>query len=208
MAETGRNEDRDLKMKVSEALRGVDANLARMAGDDMATVTVHPVSFLKRYSVCFVEYLTPSRPVGFFVGYAPGLPALRLTAAPSNFALMARAEALEVNSPDLAAEYATAYLEITRSMSHVFYLVRAVEDIQFLPSPSAEEERLARVLAEKYRQVVVPPVARSSLLGHTVTVYAMRQQELERHDLTVGPYGDVRDRAVVLEKNMPTIWGQ
>jgi hypothetical protein len=55
--------------------------------------------------------------------------------------------------------------------------------------------------------VVAPPAVESAEDGFTVTVYAVREQALERHVLEVRLDGGIEDTRTVLEHELPLVYG-
>jgi hypothetical protein len=173
----------------------------------MSEVEVYPAPFLQRYQIYRVEYFNPTKPVLFYVGFAPGQPAYLLTGAPENYVRLAQADGLVITSTQVAVAYATTYLEVTRSMAELFYLVQSVQQVEFRPNLIDPELQVKTAFIDKYRSLLKPATAEVTASGYTVTVYAIREQALERHTLTVTKQGDLRDEVTILEQNLPLVYG-
>jgi hypothetical protein len=55
--------------------------------------------------------------------------------------------------------------------------------------------------------VIVPPAAEATASGYAVTVYAVREQALERHVVTVRRNGEVQSDITILEQGLPLVYG-
>ena len=196
-----------IQQQLGAALAPVSEHYAHLAADPSTEVEVYRTEFLHRFRIYRVEHLDPNHPVLFFVGFAPGESAYLLTGAPESFVRMARADSVVIDSPDLAVEYAAAYLEVTRSMSELCYLVRSADQVEFRPNLDADEAAARTAFLRTYRSVITPPTAAATDHGYTVTAYTVRDQTLERHSLTVRRDGEIDDRVTVLEADLPLTYG-
>jgi hypothetical protein len=166
-----------------------------------------PVPFLQTYRIYWITAFNPqvrSRPLGLYLGFAPGRRAYHLNYDRSSYAALAQADGIHIDSPDLAAQYAAVYLTVTRSMSELFYGVQSVDDLLYVEDPSEAQAAAQAAFQAKYRSVIQPPAARQVGGGYHVTLYAARQRALERHLIVVQPDGVLTTREVqVLERDLP-----
>jgi hypothetical protein len=197
----------DIRKQLRTALASVSKHHARLVADAKTRVEIYPAPFLKRYRIYRVEHLNPYKPDVFYVGFAPGLPAYLLTAYPENYIALAQADELLIDSPETAVSYITVYLEVTRSMSSLSYLVRSVDEMRFLRNMTDEQEKIKASFMEKYRSVITPPKAQPTASGYEVVAFTVTQQALTRHTFQVSSDGDVEDDATVLEQGLPLVFG-
>jgi hypothetical protein len=199
----------DIRKQLSEALVDVDEEYAGLVADSMTEIEVYPTPFLKDYKIYKVEHFNPHKPILFYVGMAPGKPAYLLTNTPENYVNLTRSDAVVINSPQLAANYATTYLEVTRSMSQLFYLVRSVEEVEFRTNLADEEAKAKASFLQKYRSVIVPPTAKQTngSYSYKVTAYVIREQALEQHSIIVSEKGDIKTDVTILEQDLPLVYG-
>jgi hypothetical protein len=197
----------DLQTQLAEALRPVEETYAELAADTATQVEIYPAPFLTRYEIYRVEHRNPSKPVVFYVGYAPGEQVYVLTGAPAELIALARVDGARIDSPDSAEAYTITFLETTRSMSELFYVVESTDDVQFRPNLSPEQEQAKAAFVEEYGPVIQPASAAPADYGYLVTVYAVRDQALERHAVSVGPDGTVTDEITILERDLPLVYG-
>jgi hypothetical protein len=197
----------NLRQQVSEALANVSVYHARLILDPMTDVEGYPTPFLKRYRIYRVEHFNPNHPILFYVGFAPKQPAYLLTANPQNYVNLAQADAVVIHSPDVATDYATAYLEVTRSMSELFYIVNSVDDVRFPPNLTDKEAKVKASFMEQYDSIITRPAVEQKAQNYVVTVYAVRDQALECHSITVSQQGDIETDVITLEKDLPLVYG-
>jgi hypothetical protein len=143
----------------------------------------------------------------FFTGFRPPRKAYLLTGQPGHFVQMAQDDGVALDAAEQAIAYAVAYLETTRSMSDLVYLVRSVDDVQVRPNLEDEEMTAAVGFTEQYRTIIVPPAAEATSGGFVVTAYAIREQALERHRLSVHRDGGIQPTVETLETDLPLVYG-
>ena len=163
--------------------------------------------FLRQSRIFRVEYQNPNRPVLFYVGQTRAGAASLLTGQPDAFVRLAREDRISINSAETATAYATLYLEVTRSMSELTYLVRSVDEVRFRPNLDEAGERKRRDFVRRYSSAISPPAAERNANGFTVSAYVIRQQSLERHRLEVAADGGIEDHAETLERDLPVVYG-
>jgi hypothetical protein len=189
------------------ALRGVDDFLAERLARRGTEVEQLDTPYLRTYRIYEVVTATPHGSAAWFVGYAPGAPVHVLDGTPSAFVRLAQADRTTIGSAALAVAYATAYLEFVRSPRELFYLVRSVDDVRFVPDPSRAERRAIERLRSTYATTIAPPHAEQTPDGHRVVAYVMRQRALERHVVEVAPDASVTSRSEVLAPDAPVVYG-
>jgi hypothetical protein len=197
----------NIQQQLAAALRPVDEQVAQLTADSPTKVETYPAPFLTQYQIYRVEHLNPDKPIVFYVGYAPGEKAYLLTGAPADMIDLAKADGVVVDSPETAEGYAAAFLEVTRSMAELFYTVESVDEMQFRPNLTAEQERVKAAFVEEYRAIIQPATATPIDGGYVVTLYAVREQTLERHEVSVSTDGTVTEQIAVLEQDLPLVYG-
>ncbi len=120
---------------------------------------------------------------------------------------MAQADGVDLTSGDLAINYITVFLEVTRNMYELVYQVTSVDQIRFLRKPSPEQVQAKEALAEKYRSILTAPTGEVTEDGYVVIAHVVRQQELERHTFKVRRNGDMESQITVIEQGMPVVIG-
>jgi hypothetical protein len=197
----------EIQEQLSKALSGVDKQYARLAKDRMTKVAVYDAPFLNEYRIYRVRHLNPHKPIVFYVGFAPRKRAYLLTGAPENMTKLAKADGVVIDSPEVAATFASTFLEVTRSMARLFYQVQSVDELKFRPNLPDEQRQVKEEIETKYRSIISPPAAEPADSGYAVTVYAVREQALERHSVRVSRDGDISDEVSVLETGLPLVYG-
>ena len=69
---------RDIEQLRQALLAGGDEYGAAMVADPSSEITVYPAPFLQRYRIYRVLYFNPHKPILLYLGFAPGLPSIRL----------------------------------------------------------------------------------------------------------------------------------
>jgi hypothetical protein len=199
--------DETTRAALIEAMAAVNERLARVLADHLAVLTTYDAPFLRRHRIYRVDLFKPPQEVAFYVGFAAGGPAHLLTGRPDSFARLARADGVAIDNPAVAAGYAVAFLETTRSMSELFYVVRSVDDLRFRPNLDEERQCVRADAVARYRDAIAPPTAEERGGAYAVTAYAVRQQALERHALAVGRDGGIADHVTTLAAGLPLVFG-
>jgi hypothetical protein len=197
----------DLRARLSAALAGTDPYRARLAADAETDVEAVPAPFLRRHGIYRVTHFSETGPVMFYAGFAPGAPALVLTARPESFVRMAREDGVAIGAPAEAAAYAAVFLEVTRDLGELFYLVRSVREVGFRPGLDGGEAEARDRFLREMESAVTPPEAVAAENGFRVTAYAVREQAVERHTLDVRPDGEIRDSSAVVAAGLPLVYG-
>ena len=170
-------------------------------------ITVYEAPFLSRYKIYQVEHFGRIKPTVFYVAFARPGEAFLLTGEPKAFVEMAHADGVTISSPDAALGYALAFLESTRSMADVFYVVRKPDDFLFRPNLDAHANRVRTGFIAKWGGRVAPTAIRVENGNYTVKVFVVRGQSFEEHDLDVKASGNLEDAVTVLKRDLPLVYG-
>ena len=196
-----------IQQQLKKALQSLNKQYADLLTDPMTEITVYDAPFLSRYQIYGVEHFDPYASVFFYVGFAERQRAYILTGTPENYVKMFKADGAVIAAVEPAARYAATYLDVTRSMKKLFYLVRSVDEVKFRPNLSGDEAQARAAFIDQYRPVITPPSATLTSQGYQVTLYAVREQALERHTLTVKKKGEIQDQLTVLAQSLPLVYG-
>lgn len=193
----------DPRAELATALEGTRPDDARLVRDPVTDVKEVDAPYLDRWRVYRVDAFTPTRPVAFYAGLREGPRAVVLTGDLSAFAAMAEDDGVRISSPDDARVYSVAYLELTRAMTELSYLVEGVDGIRFRPNLSSDETSRRDSLVQRLRPLVVPPSAQASDRHFVVTAFVVRGRALERRTLRVAETGSISDDVEVVEQDLP-----
>lgn len=199
--------DDQLKRSLVAALRS--ASLVRAADLVERPGTIlqeRPLDLLRYHRIVLVSRVTGPRPESLYAGFAPGGEGWVLTGWPQHFVELGKADGVVIGSTGDALLWATSFLETTRTMQEIFYLVSSVDDVQFLTHSNPEET--SRVAAATSRLQDVIQAARATQVGDqfVVTIHAMRESTVERHELTITRGGDIEDRITIVESGLPVVY--
>jgi len=198
---------RDIEQLRQALLAAGDEHGAAMVADPSSEITVLPAPFLQRYRIYRVLYYSPYKPILLYLGFAPDLPLYSLAGNPQAYYAMAQADGVDLATVDLAIDYITVFLEVTRNMYELVYQVTSVDQIRFLPKPSHAQVQAKEALTAKYRSTLTAPSAQVTEDGYTVIAHVVRQQELERHTFKVRHDGNMEAQITIIEQSMPVVIG-
>jgi hypothetical protein len=197
----------DIQERLSKALASIDSECARLVRRESVDIAEYPAPFLMRYRIYSVQYATPHKPIMFYIAYAPENPAYVLTGNPDNYSKLGRSAGVLINSDKSAAAYAITYLEVTRSMSSVQYVVQAVADVRFRPNLPEKEEQQRLAFIRAYGNIIKTPTVSRLPSAYSVGVFAVHGVELWRHDIEIGAEGQIKDDIQVVETRLPLLYG-
>lgn len=184
-----------------------DEQGAAMVANPTSEVTVYPTQFLQRYRIYRVLYYSPYKPILLYLGFAPDMPVYYLAGNPLAYHELAQADQVDLTTLELAINYITVFLEVTRNMYELVYQVDSIDEIRFLRKPSPAQIKAKEALTEKYRAILTAPVGEVTEDGYTITTHVMRQQELERHTFKVRRNGEMESQITMIEQGMPVVIG-
>ena len=188
-------------------LAAKDEQGAAMVANMHSEITVYPQRFLPKYRIYRVLYYSPYKPILLYLGFAPGLPLYSLAGNPEAFLHMAQADGVDLVSLDMAINYVSVFLEVTRNMYELVYQVNSVDQLRFIPRLSPAQLEAKEALVEKYRSALTSPTGEVTADGYTIVAHVTRQQELERHTLKVHRNGEMASEIAVIEQDMPLVFG-
>lgn len=198
--------DQNTRQLLGAALQPISEDDAALVQDPSTFIEKYNTGFLAYYQIYSVQNGYFPLPF-FYVGFAPHRPAYILTAQPANFPALARADGVKIYSPGDAASYAYVYLDVTREVNHLFYPVTTLGQVQFRTPLKEDEISIKIAFGRKYRTLIAPPAGTSTPQGYQVKIYAVREQTLELHTLTVQVDGDISDQVTILEEQLPLPYG-
>lgn len=199
--------DASTRHALRKAMRKVDPDFARLVSDPVTEIRRHPAPFLTDHGIYRVEHRGPYRPIAFYVSLSASGSARLLTGAPENLTLLAREEALVVDSPEKAEALAYLYLEATRPMTERFYVVRSIDDVEFRAGLTSDDKDAEASFRNAYSSQIMPPHVDSEGDGYVVRVFAVRDQSLERLTLAIAPDAEMKRKVETLEENLPLVYG-
>lgn len=191
---------------LAAGLRRENRRFAELVLDEDSEIETVETPFLSDGSIYFVEHFGASHPTAFYVGLLEDGEVVLLSDHADRFELFARRGGARIEAQDRAASYARIYLETTRSMDSLFYVVEAVEDLRFRPNLEPAEERRKQAVVEEYGPRLRITVE-TEVDEYLVTLWAVREQTLERHAFRIGHDGRVSDSIETIEEDLPLVYG-
>lgn len=200
-----------LRKQLQEALAGSAGNevayYAAVVADPQTEIERLATAFLNDYQILEIERSTAKKHTLLYLGFKPDRELYPLTGRPENFSQLAEADGVAIQSPEQAGNFVDVYLRVTATDRELFYRVDSVDEVLFRPNLEAEEARQKADFIETYRAVIRPAEVDAAGQGYRVTLYAVREQELERHEIRVGQGGEIGHEVAVLKKGLPLVYG-
>jgi len=175
---------------------------ARMIRAEKTEIHQYDTRFFQRGAIYRVIYFLPQRPVNLVFGCAEPDFTVPLAHNPEGFFQLAEKAALDLSSAELRLAYVTTFLETTGNLSQRFQVLRSYSEIKIINRASDEEVARYKQLEGKFGPLIRPPKV-SDLAPWSVSLYALKAQDLVEITAKLFPNGKVETGITVLEKNMP-----
>jgi hypothetical protein len=189
---------------IIEALRSVSPDEAIEFETSRTRVRRVPAPFLRHYGIYRLEY-TGRHLAVLHVAYAPERPLYRLTGEPDEFIAAAGADGVQITTAEAAVQYVEVFLEVTRDLTDLLYMVGDVEQLRLRPSL---DEAARQQALERYKPSIQPPHAEKQVAGFQVILTVVRQQTLERRTYEVSTNGAIAQSSTeVIASDLPTVLG-
>ena len=194
----------DIRSLIKHTLEEKGAEEAELLFNPMTSIEQVPALFLHDYQIYDIFCRDIFSPYRFFAGFSTLHRSLYiLTLHPKHFVEMARADKVNITSPEQAIHYTRTYLETTCPTSSIFYLVNTTSKIRF-PNRLEEEEEVAKqAFLAKYRAIIAEPTVHLEEDEYIVAHYVVHERQLELYQLAVSKNGGIKERSVVLEEDLP-----
>lgn len=192
-----------LRALVSAALeRAGDSGKASLAADPLYSMLGEPWGVPGGAQVVLFETV-PHASASFYAGIA-GDKVFYLTDSPGSFGEMIRAAGLRVTTPQTAIDVACAYVETTRSMRSFSGVIDSPADIDWAPAETPEDQQAISQFKERLSGILRLPAADpAGGGGYDVTLYAVRDETVERRTVTITPEGWIAERSETVEEGLP-----
>ncbi|MGP4023816.1 hypothetical protein [Actinomadura sp. 3N407] len=195
--------DEGIRQTISEGLlksgKREEARIVKLGGSRLTQVQT---PFLRTWKIYRVEYRQSPHPVLLHVATGHGQVEL-LTGTPKAFGKVTAADGGTVEDAAAAAALARAYIETTRPGGILTYVIGRVEDIKFRPGITGDDARHRDEILAKYRPRIKAPAAVADEKGFTATVYVVKDEALQRHDIKVSAKGTIEDDVKTLVPDLP-----
>jgi hypothetical protein len=195
--------EESIRQALNRALTAVDSLAADVVLRKTAQMDFVPTPFFKRWQVIRVLYLSPTKPLLFYLGAQLPEKAILLTGQPEAFAHMVTDEGVAITDPGLAVDYALTFLEATRSTGRRHTVLNSAADIRFLPHPNAEQSARSERIRQKCQRVIGGPKAERAGAGFLVSCYGIVGADLLKLSLKVKPQGGLSVESQLLESKLP-----
>ncbi len=194
---------------IEPALKKVRPDIAELIPDRKMT-RIEPVSCpgLSRYTILSITHLSPYKPLLHFIGYLEGAEAIILSEDPEAFNAMAKADGrVSIASTKDAAEYAEAFLTVTRSLSKATYVVSKLADVKWMPKLDAADVAKREAFEAEHGKEIAAPKATAKGAGFEVVAYRVVEQEIQLATVHVAKDGEVTAEFEPIASRLPLVAG-
>jgi hypothetical protein len=193
----------DVRGRLASALQGTSPAYAKLVENPQTSLIPVTADWLPGWQILDVVNKTPPHPQRFFVALSDQGRADVLTGRPEAFSAVLIDAGVRIDSADRAADVAATFLDTTRDFKVFAYRVDSVDDISWLPRPSAAEDARRDALAQDYDSLVKPPQVAESGDGWQVTVWMVQGRDLVTHEVGLASGTAVTDATETVEKDIP-----
>ena len=193
----------DVRGRLASALQGTSPAYAKLVENPQTTLTPVTADWLSGWQILDVVNQTPPHPQRFFVALSDQGRAEVLSGKPEAMSTVLTDAGVQIDSAERAAEVAATFLDVTRDFRVFAYRVDSVDDIKWLPRPSADEQARRDALVKDYDSLVKPPQVAESGDGWQVTLWMVQGRDLVTHEVGLASGTAVTDQAETAEKDIP-----
>jgi hypothetical protein len=193
----------DLRGRLVAGLQSTSPVNARLVENSQTTLTPVAADWLSGWQILDVQNQTPPRPKRFFVALSDGGRAEVLSGKPDAMSAVLTEAGVQIDSAERAADIAGTFLDVTRDFRVFAYRVDGVDDIKWLPRPSADEQARRDALVKTYGRKIKPAQVAESGDGWQVTVWMVQGRDLVTHDLGLASGTAATDKTETVEKDIP-----
>jgi len=193
----------DTRGRLAAGLQGSSPVNARLVSDPKTTLTPVEASWLTGWQIFDVQNQTPPHPRRVVAALSDAGEAVVLTGQPDAFSTMLKQAGVSVSSADVAAQVATVFLDSTRTYETLSYRVDDADDIRWLPTLTADQQKARDAVISSYGDRIGPAKATQSSSGWTVEVWTISGADLVRHETTIGTDGTVTDKTETVATDLP-----
>ncbi|GAA4149573.1 hypothetical protein [Actinomadura keratinilytica] len=126
-----------------------------------------------------------------------------LTGRPEAFGEVLRASKATLPTTREAVAVARAYLDLTRTMDRYLRVVDGVDDLTWLPEPTAEEKRARERAEPRLRSLLKPPTAVAKGDAYVVTLFVRNGTDIEQRTVRIDAGASVTDTRQVMLRGLP-----
>jgi hypothetical protein len=200
---SGTSTPTDVRARLVAGLQGTSPTKARLVEQGETSLTPVAAAWLPGWQILDVQNNTAPHPQRFFVALPDSGRAEVLSEQPNTFSTVLVDAGVRIDSADLAAEVGGVFLDVTRDFRSYAYRINRIDDIAWVPRPSAAEQAARNKLIETYGSEIEPPHAVESDEGWLVTVWMVQGRDLVIHDLGIASATPITDQVQTVEEDIP-----
>lgn len=193
----------DTRGRLAAGLQSSSPANARLVSDAKTTLTPVEAAWLPGWQIFDVQNQTPPHPRRVFATLSDGGEAVVLSGQPDAFSALVTKAGVQVGSAEVAAQVATVFLDSTRTYATLSYRVDDVNDIRWLPTLTADQQKARDAVISSYGDRIGPAKATQSSAGWTVETWMISGADLVRHETTIDTDGTVTDKTETVATDLP-----
>lgn len=200
----------DLRERLAQGLNADgDRSNARLVEDSQTTtLTLVAADWLPGWQIVDVLGRTMPHPRRFYAALSDRGRAVVLTGNGRAFSAVLLEAGVRVDSAETAGAIGAVYLDATRDFRAYAYRIDSVEDIEWLPQPTAAEATRRDTLRAAYRGQIRPLRAEGGDDRWQVVTWMVEGRTLTRHELNIVPGLPASDRITVHEQDIPVSYSR
>ena len=192
-----------LRDRLVAGLQITSPSNARLVENPQTRLTPVTAEWLSGWQILDVLNSTGPHPQRFFVALSDSGRAEVLTGRPDAFSTLLTAAGVRIDSTEVAGDVGEVFLDVTRDFRVYAYRVDSVDDIEWIPRPSAAEQAARDQLLTTYRGKIQPTQVAGSGDGWQVSIWMVQGRDLMTHELGIASGTPIADQAKMIEKDIP-----
>ena len=193
----------DVRGRLVAGLQDTSPANAKLVESPKTSLDPVEAAWLPGWQILDVQNQTPPRPKRFFVALSDAGRVEVLSGKPDAFSAVLTDAGVKIDSAKTAAAVGATFLDVTRDFRVFAYRIDGVDDISWLPRPTADQQAVRDQLVKDYRSKVKPPQVEESGDGWRVTIWMVQGRDLVTHELDLASGTPVVDSAETVEKDIP-----
>ncbi len=187
------------KETLAKRVEPVDENAAQIIRAENTQIQQTETPFLRSGEIYKVSKFAPTRPLTLFVGTSGDNYTALIGGDAEKYFEFVKKAGVTLDGGEMRKIYLLNFLEVTKPGGKRLQILESVEDLRQRPNLKDEDKQKFVEFREKYESVIRPI---KQVENGSYEVYAVKDQDLVRLNLTVKPDGLVEKQETVLERNL------
>lgn len=195
-----RNKEKKMDKKtLAERVRPLDATVSQMIEAENSQLQELDTPFLRDGKIIRVSKFAPTRTIMIYVGIVGEDFTSLIGGDEEKYLEFAQKSGVNLNNDEMRKAYLLNFLEITKPGGERLQILESVSEIKPRPNLKDEQKEEFANFQEKYKSIVKSPKQNEA---GKYEVFAVKEQDLVRFDLTIAPNGSIKKDEKILEKDL------